>query len=162
MHLRVKPDLAFMRPKLSRWVALGFGSGLAPKAPGTFGTLFGWVSWLMMSAWLSPSQILWLCVPAFLLGIWAFERTGHALGVHDHGAIVWDEVVAFWMLLSLTPGGWATQLAAFVLFRGFDIVKPAPVRQLDARIGNGFGVMLDDILAAGYAWLVLAVWRSLV
>ena len=162
MHLRVKPDLAFMRPKLSRWVALGFGSGLAPKAPGTFGTLFGWVSWQMMSAWLSPSQILWLCVPAFLLGIWACERTGHALGVHDHGAIVWDEVVAFWMLLSLTPGGWATQLAAFVLFRGFDIVKPAPIRQLDARIGNGFGVMLDDILAAGYAWLVLAVWRSLV
>lgn len=66
------------------------------------------------------------------------------------------------MLLSLTPGGWATQLAAFVLFRGFDIVKPAPIRQLDARIANGFGVMLDDILAAGYAWLVLAVWRSLV
>ncbi|MEK9720920.1 MAG: phosphatidylglycerophosphatase A [Quisquiliibacterium sp.] len=161
MQPRTHPDLAFMLPKLSRWLALGFGSGLVRWAPGTFGTVFGWLSWLAMAHWLAPEQILWLCVPAFLVGVWACERTGHALGVHDHSAIVWDEVVAFWILLSLTPATWPMQVAAFLLFRVFDIVKPTPIRQLDARIANGWGVMLDDLVAAGYAALILTAWRAL-
>lgn len=157
----VRPDLAFMRPKLSRWIALGFGSGLSPKAPGTCGTLFAWAAWLLLAQWMSPDQILLLCIPGFAIGVWACGQTGKAMGVADHGSIVWDEVIAFWLVLSLFPGGLLWQLCAFGLFRFFDIVKPPPIRYFDARIKNGFGVMFDDLLAAGYAMLALLLWRAL-
>ena len=150
-----------MLARLSRVIALGFGSGLSPVAPGTVGTLWGWASWLVLAMWLSPLEILGVCAAGFALGVWACARTGEALGAADHGAIVWDEVIAFWLVLSLAPGGFGTQAAAFLLFRFFDIAKPPPIRHFDATIKNGFGVMFDDLVAAFYALLVLAAWRAL-
>lgn len=98
---------------------------------------------------------------AFLLGIWACEETGRDLGVADHGGMVWDEVAAFWLVLLVLPGGWIEQAVAFALFRAFDIVKPPPIRHFDARLKSGFGVMFDDLLAAAYTLLVLALWKHL-
>jgi phosphatidylglycerophosphatase A len=97
----------------------------------------------------------------FALGIWACALTGEHLGVHDHGAMVWDEIVAFLLVLAIVPAGLAWQAAAFALFRFFDIVKPAPIRWLERRYRGGFGVMLDDLVAAGYALLVLAVVKRI-
>jgi len=150
-----------MLVRLSRLIALGFGSGLSPVAPGTMGTLWAWAAWLVLSMWLSPLEILAVCAGGFAIGVWACQRTGEALGVADHGAIVWDEVVAFWLVLSLAGGGAGTQLAAFALFRFFDVVKPPPIRHFDATIKNGFGVMFDDLIAAFYTLLALAAWRWL-
>lgn len=157
----IRPDWAFMRARLSRIIALGFGSGLSPVAPGTAGTLWAWVVWQPLSGWLSPAQMLGVCAAGFAVGVWACGRTARALGVADHGAIVWDEVVAFWLVLTLAPGGFGAQLVAFALFRVFDIAKPPPIRHFDATIKNGFGVMFDDLLAALYALLVIAAWRAL-
>ncbi len=133
-------------------VAFGFGSGLAPKAPGTVGTLLGLpLFWLIEAAATDrPNQIA-LLVAAFLFGVWACARAGRALGVADHGGIVWDEIVAFALVLVFTPPGWLWIAAAFALFRVFDILKPWPIRSADARLKNGFGVMFDDLLAAIYA-----------
>lgn len=99
---------------------------------------------------------LWL-VFAFALGCWVCQRVGTELGQPDHGGMVWDEMVAVWLVLWLSPGSWAGQLLAFGLFRVFDIVKPAPIRFFDRRLPNGFGVMWDDLLAAGYSLLVMLV-----
>ena len=157
----IRPDWAFMRQRLSRVIALGFGSGLSPVAPGTVGTLWAWAVWHVLARWLSSGELLLLCAAGFGLGVWACGRTAEALGVADHGAIVWDEVVAFWLVLTMAPGGFAAQLTAFVLFRLFDIVKPPPIRHFDATLKSGFGVMFDDLLAAAYALLVIALWRTL-
>jgi phosphatidylglycerophosphatase A len=157
----IRPDWAFMRGRLSRVLALGFGSGLSPIAPGTVGTLWAWIVFQPLASWLSPPALLALCAVGFVVGIWACGRTAEALGVADHGAIVWDEVIAFWLVLTLAPGGFVAQLMAFALFRLFDIVKPPPIRYFDATIKNGFGVMFDDLLAAFYALLVIALWRAL-
>lgn len=148
----MQPDLRFLLAHPAHLIALGFGSGLAPKAPGTVGTLLGLPLFWAISAIAPdlPNQII-LIAAAFLLGIWACARTGRALGVADHGGMVWDEIVAFALVLLFTPAGWAWMLAAFGLFRLFDIVKPWPIRLCDARLKNGFGVMFDDLLAAGYA-----------
>ena len=155
----VRPTVAFMRPRLSRWIALGFGSGLSPRAPGTVGTLWAWVAWEVLSRWFSAPMLLGLVTVGFLVGIWACGRTAEALGVEDHGGIVWDEIVAFWLVLAFAPPGFGAQFAAFLLFRLFDIAKPPPIRQVDASVRGGFGVMLDDLLAAFYTLLVLALWR---
>ncbi|MEN9314448.1 MAG: Phosphatidylglycerophosphatase [Pseudomonadota bacterium] len=155
----VRPTAAFMWPRLSRWIALGFGSGLSPWAPGTIGTLWAWAAWEVLSGWMSVPVLLWLVAAGFLVGIWACGRTADALGVADHGGIVWDEIVAFWLVLAFAPPGFGAQFAAFLLFRLFDITKPPPIRQIDARVPGGFGVMLDDLLAAFYTLLVLALWR---
>ncbi len=158
---------AFLLSRSAHFIALGFGSGLAPRAPGTFGTLAALPLFVLMQFFLSPALIALLCLPAFAVGIWAAGRTCEDLGVHDHGAIVIDEIVAMWLVLVFaapTLTGW---LLAFALFRLFDIVKPWPINLLDARVHGGFGVMLDDLLAAGYAigtlWLVgllLPVWAG--
>ena len=97
----------------------------------------------------------------FAIGVWACEVTGRHLGVADHGAMVWDEVVAFLLVLAIVPRELAWQAAAFVAFRFFDVVKPPPIRQLELRFSGGFGVMFDDLLAAGYTLLVLAVIKRL-
>jgi phosphatidylglycerophosphatase A len=149
-----------MRARLSRWIALGAGAGLSGMAPGTAGTLWAWVVWMLGAPSLSTQLAAGLIVAAFALGCWACGRTGRDLGVSDHGAIVWDEMVAFWAVLWITPPGWAWQLAAFGLFRFFDIVKPEPIRHFDRSLKGGFGVMFDDLLAAGYTLLVLAVSRA--
>ena len=99
---------------------------------------------------------------AFGIGVWACAATGRALGVADHGAIVWDEVVAFAIVLFFTPPGWQWKVGAFVVFRFFDIVKPPPIRYYDAKLKSGFGVMFDDLLAAGYTLLVIAVCKMVI
>ena len=152
-----RPDARFMRSRLSHWIGLGFGSGLSPVAPGTVGTLWAWLSFAVFDLWLEPLHWAILLPIAFVVGIWACGRTSSDLGVSDHGAIVWDEIVAFWLVLLFVPGGWAMQLLAFVLFRFFDIVKPPPIRHYDAKLQSGFGAMFDDLLAAGYTLLALAL-----
>ena len=142
-------------------IALGAGAGLAPAAPGTVGTLLAFPLYWLLAAFSTSTMALALLGAAFLLGVWACGATGRALGVADHGAMVWDEIVAFAVVLVFTPSGWEWQLGAFLLFRFFDIVKPPPIRYFDRRLKNGFGVMFDDLLAAGYTLLVLAVGQRL-
>lgn len=140
-------------------MSLGFGSGLAPKAPGTFGTLVGLpLFWLISS--LSFYTQLGITALLFLVGIYCCDKTGKALGVSDHGGIVWDEIVAIMLVLTFTPLQWQWWLIAFILFRLFDIWKPYPICYFDAKLKNGFGVMFDDLLAAIYAILVMKfiVW----
>ena len=152
----------------AHWVALGFGSGLAPRAPGTVGTLWAWAAYLVLSTWLSPWAWGWVIFASLPLGIWACTRTAQDMGVADPGAIVWDEVVAFWLVLwLLMPAGLLMQALAFGLFRYFDAAKPGPVGWADRRfklqpgqvIGwrQGFGILFDDLVAALCTLLVLAL-----
>jgi phosphatidylglycerophosphatase A len=133
---------------------LGFGSGLAPKAPGTFGTLLGLPLFWVISTYSIGAQLAIVAL-LFIIGIYFCEVAGKNSGVADHGGIVWDEIVAMMLVLIFTPlptifwGAW--WLIAFLLFRLFDIWKPFPIRQCDAGIKGGFGVMFDDLLAAIYA-----------
>lgn len=157
----LQPTFAFMRPRAARWIALGFGSGLAPVAPGTVGTLWAWAVFAALDPWLSDAAWGALIVLAFALGCWACERTGRDLGADDHGAMVWDEVVAFWAVLLVVPAGFTAQLAAFFVFRAFDVIKPPPIRWLDRHVRGGLGVMLDDLLAALYTVLAAALWVAL-
>jgi phosphatidylglycerophosphatase A len=155
-----EPSFEFMRPRLSRWIALGFGSGLAPVAPGTVGTLWAWAAFLLLDPWLSPLAWWALIAAGFVAGCWACERTGRDLGVADHGGIVWDEVIAFWAVLVLVPSTTVAQVAAFIVFRFFDVLKPPPIRHVDRTVKNGFGVMFDDAIAAFYTVLVFAAWQA--
>jgi len=149
-------------------IALGFGSGLSPWAPGTVGTLWSWVSFLILDRWLNEWQWGLFLLLALLVGQWACTVTAKHLQVADPGAIVWDEVVAFWAVLwLLMPAGFWTQLAAFVLFRVFDAAKPGPVgwadRMFKLRQGQviswrqGFGIIFDDIVAAACSLLCIAI-----
>jgi phosphatidylglycerophosphatase A len=134
--------------------AFGFGSGLAPKAPGTFGTLAAVpIFWLIQDlSW--PLYLSWLVI-TFALGVYWCERSSKALGVHDHGGIVWDEFVGYWITMFMAPKGILWMLVGFVLFRLFDIVKPWPIRWLDRHVEGGFGIMVDDVLAGVFACIVL-------
>jgi phosphatidylglycerophosphatase A len=153
---RHSPRFAFSHP--AHVLALGFGAGLSPYAPGTVGTLVAWpLGW-----YLSPLVIVGAIAPLFALGIWACGVTGRHLGVADHRAMVWDEIVAFLLVLAFVPRTLAWQAAAFLLFRFFDIAKPPPIRALERRYHGGFGVMVDDLLAAGYTLLVLAAAKRLI
>lgn len=153
----IKFGTSFVFSRLSHLIASGFGSGLSPVAPGTMGTLWAWLIFLLIDPFLT--DLLWtgLLVVGFLIGIWACERTCKDLGVEDHGGVVWDEVIAFWLVLWVLPATWGWQLAGFIAFRFFDAVKPPPVGWADRNFSGGFGVMFDDILAAFMALLVLAV-----
>jgi phosphatidylglycerophosphatase A len=153
----MKPNVRFLLSDPAHFVALGFGSGLWPKGPGTAGTLAGWLLYPFVRAPLTEPLFAGLLLACFLFGMLACERTGRALGVSDPGCIVWDEIVAIWLVLWLTPDTLLWQAVAFGLFRFFDIVKPQPIRWVDAHAHGGFGVMIDDILAAGYTLLVLAI-----
>jgi len=141
------------------FLAFGFGSGLAPVAPGTAGTVAS-LPFAALIVQLPLPVALAVVVAAFLVGIYLCGVTGQKLGVHDHGGIVWDEFVGMWLVVLFIPFHWAWWLAAFALFRVFDAVKPWPIRWFDRRIHGGFGVMLDDILAAVYTLIVLglAMW----
>ena len=152
------------------FISFGFGSGLAPVAPGTVGTLWAWAAFLVFDQWLSEAQWAGVMVGGLLLGWWACTRTAQAMGTADPGAIVWDEVLAFWLVLwVVTPAGWWTQLAAFALFRYFDAAKPGPVRWADGLFkaaagqapgwAQGFGIILDDLVAALCTLMVMALWR---
>ena len=161
---RIGPSANFMLAHPAHLLALGFGSGLSRIMPGTVGTLFGWLLFHAMSvrwpALMTPQAWGFVIVAGFIIGVWACEHTGRALGVPDHGAMVWDEIIAIWIvMLFIMPASFKTQLWAFLIFRVFDMSKPPPIRQLERRFKGGFGVMADDILAAFYTLLVLALWR---
>ena len=143
-------------------IALGAGAGLVPAAPGTAGTLLAFPLYWALASVCTAATLLALIAVGFLLGVWACGATGRALGAADHGAMVWDEVVAFALVLFFTPAGWPWQVGAFLLFRFFDILKPPPIRYFDRTLKSGFGVMFDDVLAALYALLVLAVAKTVI
>jgi phosphatidylglycerophosphatase A len=156
-----RPTLRFMLASPWHLLALGAGSGLPRVAPGTWGTLLGWLLFLRLDRTLGPWS-WWLLVATMLaIGAYAAQVTGRRLGAADSSHIVIDEIVAFWIVLLLLPDaaaqGGPLMVAAFVLFRFFDIVKPPPIRALDQRLKNGVGVMLDDLVAAFYTLLVLAI-----
>lgn len=153
----VYPALSWVCRDPGRLVAFGFGSGLIRPASGTWGTLLAWIIWVAAAPAASDLAIGIFLALAFLYGCWACDRVGRELQQPDHVGMVWDEMVAFWLVLWLTPAGWLSQTLAFVLFRTFDIVKPPPIKFFDARLKGGFGVMWDDIVAAGYALLIMAL-----
>ncbi|SFX19842.1 phosphatidylglycerophosphatase A family protein [Marinospirillum alkaliphilum] len=140
------------------FLAFGLGSGASPWAPGTMGTVAA-VPLYFLLVQLPLSLYLLVLLITFVVGCWLCEKTSADLGVHDHSGIVWDEFVGYWLTMLALPVslGWA--LAGFVLFRFFDIIKPWPIRWVDQRVGGGFGIMLDDVLAAVYAGAILhLVW----
>lgn len=157
----LRPTFEFMKPRLSRWIALGLGSGLSGTAPGTVGTLFAWASFALLHGAFGDVGMLLACAVGLLVGVWAVARTGRDLGSADHGAIVWDEIIAFWLVLLLVPPAFIAQLIAFLLFRAFDILKPPPIRQVDRLWKTPAGVMADDLLAGAYTVLVIAFWQRL-
>lgn len=158
---RSRPDWRFMLSHPAHLIALGFGSGLAWILPGTFGTLMGWLLYVGLDPYLATNQWIWVIVGAFVAGAWACQIAGKALGVIDHGGIVWDEIVAIWLVLFVASNHFSSpleQLACVALFRFFDMVKPPPIRWFDRHWKNGFGVMFDDIVAAFMTLLALAVY----
>jgi len=156
-----RPGAAFAFSHPAHAVALGFGAGLAPYAPGTAGTLVAWAAGLALGSLVHSPVVLAALAALFALGVWACALTGEHLGVHDHGAMVWDEIVAFLVVLAIVPRDLAWQAAAFVLFRAFDIGKPPPIDWFERRLRGGFGVMFDDLLAAGYTLICLAAIKRL-
>ncbi len=158
----LKPDITFVHVRLAHFIAMGAGVGLIRFAPGTFGTLAAIPLFQLLDSILEPVSVLLIIDVFFILGIWACAVTGRALNSPDHSGMVWDEIVAFMLVLFFTPTFWVWQLAAFLLFRFFDIVKPSPIGYLDSKLKGGFGVMLDDLLAAFYTLLCLAGWKSMV
>jgi phosphatidylglycerophosphatase A len=145
-------------------LSLGFGSGLSRIVPGTVGTLFGWLLFHALSIrWpdiMTPTTWAWIIFVGFIVGVWTCNKTGHDLGVLDHGAMVWDEIIAIWLVMVfVTPASFKVQLWAFLTFRAFDMIKPPPIRQFEQKFKGGFGVMGDDIIAAFFTLLVFALWR---
>ena len=159
MILRPTFQFAFSHP--AHFLSFGFGIGLIRFAPGTFGTLLALpLYWYALRDYATGAAFLILAL-LFAVGVWACAITGRNLGVADHGAMVWDEVVAFLLILLIAPEGPGWQAAAFFLFRFFDVVKPSPIREFERRVKGGFGVMADDVLAAGYTLLVIAIVKRL-
>ena len=168
-----RPNASFLLAHPAHLIALGFGAGLSPWAPGTAGTLWAWLAFVVLQLWLAPAQIGWLVALSLPIGWWASSVTARHMRVLDPGSIVWDEVAAFWLVLwLLMPAGFVAQLVAFGLFRFFDAVKPGPVAWADqlfhrvdvnadprAWTKAGLGIMLDDLVAAFCTLLVIAVWR---
>lgn len=159
------PSPRFLLAHPAHFIALGMGSGLGRIAPGTVGTLWGWLAFLVMQLWLSPAALGMVIAISLLAGWWACTVTAEHMGVADSGHIVWDEVAAFWLVLWLVlPAGLGMQIAAFALFRFFDAAKPGPVGWADKTFKGfgargGFGIMVDDLVAALCTLLVLALWK---
>ena len=165
-----RPSARFLVGHPAHLVALGFGSGLSPVAPGTVGTLWAWLSFVVLQPWMNDLRWGGLVVAGLLAGWWACTLTARHMAVADPGAIVWDEILAFWIVLWLVmPASFGMQLAAFLLFRAFDAAKPGPVAWADRlfkpRKGEapgwrqGLGILLDDLVAALCTLLILALWR---
>lgn len=141
-------------------LALGFGSGLMRTAPGTWGTVVGLILGVSLLSCLNTVYFLVLTSFCFILGCFLCQKTAHDMGVHDHGTIVWDEIVGIFLVLTALPElSWFWCLTAFVIFRLFDIGKPYPIRHFDRNLQSGFGIMIDDILAAGYSIIVIFIIR---
>lgn len=171
-----RPTVRFMLSNPAHWLALGFGSGLSRIAPGTAGTLWAWIAFIALSPWMTDARWAVLIAVSLPVGWWACSITARNMGVLDPGSVVWDEVVAFWLVLWLVmPTGLVGQVLAFGLFRFFDAVKPGPVGWADSLYHAldpasdptawrkaGFGIMLDDLVAAGCTVLVVAAWRFFV
>ncbi|GAB3031307.1 phosphatidylglycerophosphatase A [Oleiagrimonas citrea] len=139
------------------WLALFFGAGLAPVAQGTVGSALAILPWWFMRDLAAPAWGLVLIV-GFAIGLWACGESGRRIGVSDHRALVWDEVIGQWIaLLPALAAPWWAIVAGFALFRFFDVLKPWPIRWLDARVKGGIGVMLDDVVAGVFAAVILAV-----
>lgn len=170
----MKPTLRFLFAHPAHLIALGFGSGLAPKAPGTAGTLWAWAAFWLLERGLAPPWG-WVIALGTVVGVWACTRCAQHLNVADPGSIVWDEVLAFWLVLWLVwPASWWQQALLFGLFRFFDAAKPGPVAWADAlfkadtngHIGwrQGLGILLDDFVAAActlITWAVgLTLWKG--
>jgi phosphatidylglycerophosphatase A len=141
----------------AHFIALGFGVGLARYAQGTLGTLATLPLYWALATFLPPLAIAFLAIPLFFVGIWACEVTGRDLGSPDHGAMVFDEIVAFLPLAALASASLLLQALAFALFRLFDVWKPYPIREVERRAKGGFGVMIDDVFAAFYAYAAFAL-----
>jgi phosphatidylglycerophosphatase A len=160
--LVLRPSWRFLLRHPAHFIAFGLGAGLAPFAPGTWGTLLALPVYWLVSPVLDPIGYLMMVAVLLALGIWACEVTGRAIGVPDHGGMVWDETVAFLLVLFFVPAALPWQAAAFLLFRLFDILKPPPIRYYERTFRNGFGVMLDDLVAAFYTLLVFAVFKAVI
>ncbi|ARO86730.1 phosphatidylglycerophosphatase A [Nitrosospira lacus] len=156
------PDKVFVQRHPAHFIAFGGGAGLSPVAPGTAGTLAAFPLFWLLDYFLDPVEFLLLIIALFIIGIWACSVTGKALGDDDHGGMVWDEVVAFLLVLVFTPNSLIWQAFAFLLFRLFDIIKPPPIRYYDNKLHGGFGAMFDDMLAAFFTLLCLAAWKAFV
>lgn len=142
------------------WIATALGAGLSPKAPGTAGSLVALLPWWLLLRDLPFGWYAVVLVAGFFFGAWACDVACKRLGMHDHGALVWDEVIGMWITLFAAPRSplpWMAgyMLVGFALFRLFDIWKPWPIRVADRRVHGGFGVMLDDVIAGVYALIVL-------
>ncbi len=155
------PPVSFLFSHPAHFISCGMGSGLSPVASGTAGTLFAWAVYPWLRPYFDEQGFAIFLLAAFLVGVYACDKTGRDLGVADHGAMVWDEIVPFWFVLFLTPEGFLWQFSAFLLFRFFDIFKPPPARFFDQSMKNGFGVMLDDAVAAAYTLFALALTRAM-
>jgi len=160
-----KVNARFLLAHPAHFIALGFGSGLSPVAPGTAGTLWAWLAFLVLQPLMTTAQMGGLIAVSTLVGWWACTVTAKNMAVLDPGSIVWDEVVAFWLVLWLImPTGFTGQVVAFVLFRFFDTVKPGPIGWADQKFKGfgargGFGILFDDFVAAFCTLLVIALWR---
>jgi phosphatidylglycerophosphatase A len=163
LPLAARPTARFMLSHPAHLIALGFGSGLAPVAPGTFGTLWAWLAYAVMQLWLSPFTIGIVIFASLAIGWWACAVTATHMRSPDPGPIVWDEVVSFWLILwLLTPAGFAAQLGAFLLFRLLDTFKPGPIGWADGLYVGfgwraGFGVLFDDLVAAFCTLVLVAI-----
>jgi len=161
----LRPGWRFLLSHPAHVIALGFGSGLSPVAPGTAGTAFGWVTYLLLADYLNAWQFGVLIAVSILVGWWACTVTARNMHLLDPGPIVWDEVVAFWIILWLAmPMGFAGQLAAFVLFRALDTIKPGPIGWADSLFHGfgwrgGLGILLDDLIGAFCTVFIIALWR---
>ncbi|RJG51550.1 phosphatidylglycerophosphatase A family protein [Motilimonas pumila] len=158
--MKNRPDLKGLRlSHPAHFLAVGLGSGLAPKAPGTFGTAAAIPLYLAL-AYLPLSLYLAVVIISGVVGVWLCHKTSQDMGVHDHKAIVWDEFVGFWITMIAAPAGWMWILLGFILFRIFDVLKPWPISWLDKHLHGGLGIMLDDVLAglAAFGCIQLLAW----
>jgi phosphatidylglycerophosphatase A len=175
-----KPGFKWVFQTAGRTIAFGFGSGLSPVAPGTAGTLWAWAAFLLGEYFLSTEDFLWIIGGGILLGCWICGQVSEELGKKDFGGIVWDEIIAFWLvLIFIMPTSLWIQALAFVLFRFFDAVKPGPIGMIDRHfkklevdintpstmmqtLWRGFGIMVDDLAAAFSTLLIIALVQVLI
>lgn len=157
----VNPPLARVLRDPVLLLAFGFGSGLSPKAPGTAGSLLAMLLFPLLALLPLPGYLLVVAL-TIVAGIWLCGAAARRLGVHDHGGIVLDEIAGVWLAMAAAPTTWPWMLAGFVVFRFFDILKPWPISWLDRRVSGGLGIMVDDLLAGVFTWLILAVLREVI